>query len=94
MLAPERNDENMERRDFPQKPHSAAESKREYLPLGLLTRGTYKMSRVCALVKSIAGCETQINEAIKLFLGQADEVADHIRDEVPIWLMALKAEWQ
>ena len=84
MLAPQRHDEKMQRRLFPQERHAAAQSQCQELQLRALFLPSDKQLFKGSFVQSIAGGNRQRNDAVELFLAQEQQIADQIGDEEPV----------
>lgn len=94
MFAPQRHDENMKRGRLLQERHPASQPGRQKLPLRLLVRSGDQMSGIGLLVKAVAGSDPKVDKPAQFILRQADEIADHVGDEIPVCSGALKIERQ
>src|SRR5450631_2160132 len=84
----------MQRRDLLQERHSTSQPRRQKLPLRFLVGPRDQMSRVGFFIEAVAGPHPKIDQLVQLFFGQANEIADHVGDEIPACSCALKIERQ
>src|ERR1700726_3076220 len=52
------------------------------------------MGRVGLFIEAVAGFYPKIDQLVQLFFGQANEIANHVGDEIPACSCALKIERQ
>jgi hypothetical protein len=84
----------MQRGDLPEEPHPASQPCRQKLPLGFLVGPGDQMGRVGFFIEAVTWSYAEIDQPVQLFLGQANEIADHVGDEILVCCGALKVERQ
>jgi hypothetical protein len=94
VFAPQRYNKNMQWGDLLQERHPASQSCRQKLPLRFLIGAGDQMSRVGFFIEAVAGSYPKIDQPVQLILSQANEIADHVGDEIPVCSGALKIERQ
>src|SRR5258706_4608318 len=84
----------MKRVDLLQERHPTSQPCRQKLPLRFLVGPGDQMSRVGFFIEAVAGLYLEIDQPVQLVLSQADEIADHVGDEILVCPGALKIERQ
>ena len=82
VFAPQRYNKNMQRGDLLQERHSASQPCRQKLPLRFLVGPGDQMSRVGFFIEAVAGSYPKVDQPVQLIFSQANEIADHVGDEI------------
>ena len=94
MFASKRYNKNMKWGYVLQERHSASQPCRQKLPLRFLVGPGDEMGRVGFFIEAVAGSYPKIDQPVQLILSQANEITDHVGDEILVCPGALKIERQ
>ena len=78
MLAPESDDEHVERRWLAKKRHTSSQPHCQDLMLSALPFSRNKERRIRSLVQAIARLHLQLDEALEFIRAETNKVANHV----------------